>query len=340
MKKIKQFLLAEDLQVYTLFKCSFSVTDNLNYWYKPGTNGILLVSHVDTITRCNSEKHGQKKRELELTEFAGIIRATGSVLGADDRSGCFAISEILKDKELRNCGVLLTNFEEAGGKGVKRFIQDHPQILNTYKIFVEIDREGVDQFTHYMEEIDPLINDLCEQFNFNFNQGSYSDVADLSRHYKIPHVNLSAGYYNQHTKWEYLDYLTLSNILIPRYIELIKAFIMQETLEYIVPAPRIKYQGYSAGTQANWGGMSESFAYFEDPLTEQDDTFERQSNANVDHIIDKVYNYIPLKPHELISLSIVIGTTYEKLCLINGTDELSQLCWEFESIKYSVNWKK
>lgn len=316
MKEIKQFLLAEDLQVHTLFKCFFPITDNLNYWYKPGTNGILLVSHVDTITRCNSEKHGQKKREIELTEVAGIIRANGSVLGADDRAGCFAISEILKDQELRNCGVLLTNFEEAGGKGVKRFIQDHPQILSIYKIFVEIDREGVDQCTHYMDKIDPLIKDLCEQFNFNFNQGSYSDVADLSRHYKIPHVNLSAGYYNQHTKWESLDYLTLANILIPRYIELIKAL------------------------QTNWGGMSESFAYFEDPVTEQYDTFERQSHANVDHIIDKAYNYIPLKPHELLSLSIVIGVTYEKLSLINGTDELSQLCWEFESIKYGVNWKR
>lgn len=221
MRDITKFILADDLEVPKLMNVSWDITDNYNYWYKKGTNNILLVAHIDTLPRINNKKRfKEKSKSLELINFNGIIQARDSILGADDRAGCYAINQ-LYHKYGTQCSILLTNFEETGGIGVNTFISDHPDLLTEYKLFIELDRMGIDQFTHYNNFLDDELEFLLMGFNFTYNIGSYSDIMDLSEHYKIQSVNLSVGYYNQHSKSEYLDFNSLEYLLIPRYNNLI-----------------------------------------------------------------------------------------------------------------------
>lgn len=231
---------------------AWDITDNLNYWYKAGTNGILLVAHLDTITRCNSPRN-KKPRPFNLCESNGLLFAENSVLGADDRAGVYAIKKILES--VPECSVLFTNFEEAGGIGVKTFIKDHPMALLEHTLFIEIDRRGIDQFTHYMPDIDPNLEDIANTFNFNYEIGSYSDVSDLSKHYKIPHINLSAGYYNEHSAKEYLDYKTLYEVLTPRYINFIQATMNQPFKYYLDPPNLFNYYDSSH----DWGDYTNPY---------------------------------------------------------------------------------
>ncbi len=218
---INKFILAQDLEVPKMMGIQWDTTDNLNYWYKEGNNNILLVAHIDTLPRINNTKRFKdKSKPLELTYKNGIIKANDSVLGADDRAGCFAIHE-LYNKYGTACSILLTNFEETGGIGVNKFITDFPDLLNEYKLFIELDRQGVDEFTYYNDFLDLELESLLYDSNFNYALGSYSDIMDLTNHYGIQSFNLSVGYYNQHTKDEYLDYNNLINVLIPRYSNLI-----------------------------------------------------------------------------------------------------------------------
>ena len=51
-----------------------------------------------------------------------------------------------------------------------------------------------------------------ESYGYVEELGSYSDVADLTAEYEIPHINVSVGYHAQHTNSEelHLDELNLS----------------------------------------------------------------------------------------------------------------------------------
>jgi hypothetical protein len=46
--------------------------------------------------------------------------------------------------------------------------------------------------------------DKIRSFGFHEESGSFSDVAVLGSTFRIPAVNLSAGYYREHSRAEYL----------------------------------------------------------------------------------------------------------------------------------------
>jgi hypothetical protein len=70
-------------------------------------------------------------------------------------------------------------------------------------LMVEIDREGVSQYVTY-HTIDKKVDDYVTSFGFHEKTGCYSDIMDLTDYYMVPSVNVSAGYYNQHSSREFL----------------------------------------------------------------------------------------------------------------------------------------
>lgn len=239
LERCLEIIKSDDLKVPYMLGIDWDITDHENYFYKKGTNGILLVAHIDTIPRINNVKRFKNKsKPLELMVFNGIVQAKKSVLGADDRAGVYAIDQLYNNYGTQ-CSILLTNYEETGGIGVNRFISDHPNLLDNYKLFIELDRMGIDEFTHYNNHLDSSLECLLMGFNFSYNVGSYSDIMDLSDHYRIQSVNLSVGYYNQHSKAEYLDFNALEYLLIPRYNELINSI---ENIDECYYLPNSKYE--------------------------------------------------------------------------------------------------
>lgn len=163
-------------------------------WMHKKENKIMLVSHADTIKRNDDFK-------LIVDEYK--ITALNSVLGGDDRCGVAMCEACL---EQGNIDVLLTNYEESGCLGAKEFSLKFRKELKESNInaLIEIDRRGINQFVYYDEGNKDLIG-IAELLGMKEERGSMSDVMFISEATGIAHLNISAGYYNEHTINEFID---------------------------------------------------------------------------------------------------------------------------------------
>jgi len=182
----------------------------------PGDNGdkYLLVAHADTVRDQYQLCTKKKKKSKKVTaardiKFNGIYYYTddNQPLGGDDRAGVYIILRLI-EKGLRP-PVLITNYEEIGGLGVREFCtSEYIERVKDLYFFVEFDRRGINQYVTYTPAPRQL-EDFVEEYGFVKEHGSYSDVKTLSEYTNIAHVNLSAGYINEHTDRErvYIDWV-------------------------------------------------------------------------------------------------------------------------------------
>jgi len=186
-----------------------------NWIYVNNNSPICLVAHIDTIDR---------EEKLKLKINRNVITANDSVLGADDRAGVYAIMTLLrmcKKNKVPMPSVIFTNYEESGCKGVRKFCDDNKFKKEGCNFFIELDRRGSVDYVFYSNSLPDEVESYIESFGFCKANGSCSDVEHLTRKYKIPHVNVSVGYYSQHTKFErlHIDELELT---ISRVFNIIK----------------------------------------------------------------------------------------------------------------------
>ena len=154
-----------------------------------------IVSHTDTVSK-------DKPQSFNLVK--GVLTNPKGVLGADDRAGVYLIYEMMKRNT--NAIFILTDLEEVGGIGAGDCADDqYFQDLAEYNIscLLELDRENRDHCATYGYDNEALIG-IFKEAGYKEEMGSYTDVASLSAKCDIACVNLSVGYYNQHTKKEYL----------------------------------------------------------------------------------------------------------------------------------------
>jgi hypothetical protein len=165
------------------------LSDGKNYAYFAGKGEILLQAHVDTIFPAK-----------KLKEFKNFI--TGKGLGADDRAGVFACLEL--KQRFPNMPILLTNFEESGGKGMETMVLSlSDEVFKNVNLAIAIDRMGVGNYVTY-NDLPKKCKNYVESFGWHEEIGSFSDIQIFTGFYEIPSVNIACGYYNQHTKKEFL----------------------------------------------------------------------------------------------------------------------------------------
>lgn len=211
---IKAMLLMEPMDIFEVFKLEAKgrkrkvFTDNDNYMFIKGSDKICLVAHVDTVGGiwANGSRQQVPKK---LHEKHGLITASiddGSkrrtILGADDRAGCYGLLDIMKSDDRPS--ILLTNYEETGGRGVGVFVNETELWKNT-DFFLELDRAGCNEYVIYVEVTQEVHSFMAKFAITNGGYGSFSDIATISRVTKIPSVNLAIGYRAQHSDHEYLD---------------------------------------------------------------------------------------------------------------------------------------
>jgi len=172
-----------------------------DYIYAKGEIPVALIAHMDTV-------HNVPAVEI-MTE--GILTSSTG-LGADDRAGVYAILHLL-DLGYRP-SVIFLNYEESGGIGatefVKRMKKDKRQLGVNF--MVEFDRKNANDAVYYNcdnSEFETFIN----SFGFKTAWGSFSDISIIAPWAKIAAVNLSVGYYFQHTRHEILVLADLMNTL-------------------------------------------------------------------------------------------------------------------------------
>ena len=187
--------------IFQEIKPNFYLDDMYLYLHKDD-NLPCLVAHIDTV-------HKQKPKLDDIVLENDILFNRGGYgLGADDRAGVYALLE-LKDLPYN---LLFTNYEETGRKGVKRAIQDRKDVLSKNTCFIEIDRKGTGHYVDYIGAEQEFL-DIFNKRELQKDDGTYSDIYDLSSELSIASVNLACGYYKPHKDKEYLNIKELQVVI-------------------------------------------------------------------------------------------------------------------------------
>lgn len=207
---ITRVLEMNDLELLSFIRGWFRdetvITDGINYVYVKNESPLVLVAHIDTVRHSN-------KVDIKITD--NVISNSRGILGADDRAGVYMLLNVYSYvKEVGGIvpQFLFTNFEESFGVGVSKFIKHDHLNKENVKFFIEADRLGRDQYVNYHSLPDVLAK-FVESFGYKHAHGSYSDIHNLTAAYKIPSVNISAGYYFQHTPSEILNWAYVNESL-------------------------------------------------------------------------------------------------------------------------------
>lgn len=161
--------------------------------YAKGTIPVLLVAHMDTV---------HKETCKEIVDVDGNLSSPQGI-GGDDRCGVFIIMNLVKEFD---CSVLLCEDEEIGGIGAGKFTKS-PYIseLNV-NFMLEFDRKGSHDAVYYSCDNKEFKEFIETNSSFKEAYGSFSDICKLMPAAHIAGVNLSSGYYNAHTKNEYVRF--------------------------------------------------------------------------------------------------------------------------------------
>ena len=169
----------------------YKVIDEDGFLYAKGDVPVLLVAHMDTVHKQVCKTINVK--DDKMTSPQGI--------GGDDRCGVYIIGQILRG---RRCSVLLCEDEEKGGVGANKFAKT--EYIHTLDVnyMIEFDRRGRDDAVFYSCGNTEFIDFILYNTGYKQAQGTYSDISTLMPASKLCGVNLSSGYYKEHTNDEYV----------------------------------------------------------------------------------------------------------------------------------------
>lgn len=247
--------------------------DNNNYAFWNRKSPFVIQAHIDVVegSKWDKRKWDNVKRDwvdvepVEKDEKPSIFRIRNlvgrknGVLGGDDRAGVMAIihiNDICRKYKIPPPSILLTNHEESGGTGMAAFIdrveKDKLDLLDQVRLVVALDRRGACEYVQYCgSDMPKPVLYYVESFGFNSSHGSWSDSKKITSKWKIPHVNLSVGYYDNHTSREtvHLDEVLLT---AKRVCAMLKDPIAEkyEVNEYVYKAPKTStYYGSYPGVE-------------------------------------------------------------------------------------------
>ncbi|MDT8900916.1 M28 family peptidase [Anaeroselena agilis] len=169
----------------------YEVTANDDFIYAKGDVPILLVSHLDTV-------HYGKPKDIFHDKKQGVLWSPQGI-GGDDRCGVYAMLEISCYKP----HLLFCTDEESGCKGARAVVKAMPKAPDV-KYIIELDRKGKNDCVFYSDRNEEF-HKYVKTFGWMEAYGSFSDISTLCPSWGISGVNLSIGYYEAHTKQEYIN---------------------------------------------------------------------------------------------------------------------------------------
>lgn len=209
-----------------------------DYVFAKGKIPICLVAHTDTV---------HKELPVDILHNHRMLWSPQGI-GGDCRAGCYALLKIA-EKGFRP-HLLFTAQEEVGCLGAKKFVEDYQEFDGDLKYFIEIDRRGSKDCVFYNCD-NKKFEEYVKTFGFETAKGSCSDISKLAPHFKVSAVNLSAGYFSEHTKNEYIRFDYLLNT-IKKVISMLKDEPNVEKFEYIAKTYSYSsYSGYSGYNKSN-----------------------------------------------------------------------------------------
>lgn len=231
------------------FKTQKKVYKKGEYILVRGTAPVMLEAHLDTV-------HKECVRDICKSADGDIIMSPQGI-GGDDRCGVYALLQVWKNAKVKPF-LLFTCDEEIGCIGASKFAHDYDngkikmKGLNKLKFIIEIDRKGKDDAVYYECDNDEF-EDYITSKGFKTQWGSCSDICETAPSLGVAAVNLSSGYYNQHTLHEYVVLSELKET-IRKVID-----IVNESVEDSVPVfewvEMVYYSKY------NWDNYNKYYGY-------------------------------------------------------------------------------
>jgi hypothetical protein len=227
--KMKQMTLKRHLEA-KLEAAGYEPKSEDGFLYAEGTFPVLLVAHMDTV----------HKECVQKIKYNGAIMSSPQGIGGDDRCGIYAILQIIKDY---HCSVLFTEDEEIGCVGSGKFAKSDYVVNNNINYIIEIDRRGTNDCVFYSCD-NPDFKEFIESTGyFKTEWGSVSDISIIAPVLQVAAVNLSSGYFNEHTITETINVEALLSTI--EEAKKILALPCEEPFEYIEAA-------YGYGKYGNW----------------------------------------------------------------------------------------
>ena len=195
---ISQDSLYNVMQQYLsrMYKEPLMITEH--YILAQGDIPIALCAHLDTVFMDNNNKTLIYDRAKEL-----LLCPEGA--GFDDRAGIFAILNIVKSGLRPH--IILCRDEEIGGIGASA-LGNTTNPFPELRYIIELDRAHKNDCVFYDDD-DIDFEEYIEGFGFELAYGSFSDISFIAPKWNVGAVNLSIGYYHEHTTHEYLDLRSL-----------------------------------------------------------------------------------------------------------------------------------
>jgi len=174
-----------------------------------------FVAHLDSVhekvemvveEEILPNAQGEPKRALKAYEK---ISGEPTGIGGDDKAGVFICLELLK--ELDNCKIFLPIAEETGCHGSKNA---NPEFFKDVGYAIQFDSTENNTMSHklmgvplYEEKgtfIDKVTDVILEHGITEWLSHPYTDTMMLKTKFDFSCLNFAAGYYNYHTKNEYV----------------------------------------------------------------------------------------------------------------------------------------
>ena len=230
MKTIEDFLVATKDDILEYFISAVKHNDEYynytvkndfpRYLYIPGKRAdrVLLVAHIDTVWGNNIPKISNRNGVLYNSDIETLYTNTkklsydssGFGIGADDRVGCYILSELLDSGH----SIFLNEYEEIHlGQLINSRDPQVREFIMSHKFAMEFDRWGNSDLCFYNKESDTFRDYIVSSFpGYKDAVGVGSDISELCLNL-IPAVNLSCGYYRAHTPYEYVKIEEVENVL-------------------------------------------------------------------------------------------------------------------------------
>ena len=167
-------------------------------------NEVGVIAHLDTVHKRppteNSLYYDKKKNTLWSPDG----------LGADDRAGIYIILKLISSGARPT--VIFTTNEEVGALGAQALITAHPDNYLNLKYLIELDRQGAQDCVFYRCR-NSKFELFVESYGFRTTWGTFSDISIIAPKWGIAAVNLSVGYFDEHSCAERLNLTYLHNTL-------------------------------------------------------------------------------------------------------------------------------
>ena len=188
---LSQTSMLKTMSTYLKAKYKRVVT-NKDYIYAVGDIPIALVAHMDTVFPKPAQNVFYDRRKNVLWSPEG--------LGADDRAGIFAIIQIIRRGYRPH--IIFTTDEEKGCLGADKLGRIACP-FDDLRYIIQLDRRGANDCVFYDCDNQTFV-DYVEKFGFVEAIGSFTDICSICPPWKVAGVNLSIGYYNEHSIGETL----------------------------------------------------------------------------------------------------------------------------------------